>query len=119
MYGKATTHLIRLSAIVQVVDQVIDVIISFPGESNQSHISESFIANVKEAKNNSLKIKTISAQSVMYAKNMLDYFNHQRLILSGYNIDCNVDSSNLYECVKTYIIEKRAKFERLINGKFF
>ncbi len=115
MYGKATTHLIRLSAITQLINQVIDVLIKFPDESDQ-FITEKFILLVNGEKTASLKIKHITCESVIHAKNLLDYFNHQKLILRGYNIDSNDDSSNLYEAVESNIFNKREKFDRLLKG---
>jgi len=75
MYGKCTTHLIRLCGVVHTLNEVIRLIKDFPDASNNSEITNRFKADLVNARGAFQSNCTITIEDVRQAEGLLNYFN--------------------------------------------
>ena len=64
MYGKYTTHLIRLCGVVHILNQVVNVIKEFPNASNNIEITSSFKNELISAQETILQRDIITIETV-------------------------------------------------------
>ncbi len=117
MYGKATTHLIRLSGILHNIDIVSELIIEAPNVK-LDEITEDFVNYLNDKVNKEFDFKEFSIirkKTVQNAETLLRYINSNRVILLNYDFNLNEDCSNLHECASLYIENKIKERETKIK----
>jgi hypothetical protein len=95
MYGKAITHLVRLSGILQALENANLVVLSLPKVCRHT-INENLKMEIDESlKENRANLNShfISSETLLRGKNMVEYFILHRLIMANYPCEIS-DKSN-------------------------
>ena len=92
MYGKAITHMIRISAIIKSLENAFNIVKNL-NTLNKHQLCKELDHHIKEEylKDN-LERYCISADVLKSAKDLVEYFVLNRLILAGYTSNLNYDS---------------------------
>ena len=112
MYAKADTHLIRLSAIHNCLENMFKVISNLEF-SNKLVLSKELDERINDAFSKQPSDIFISAENVKKAKELLDYFILTRLILAGFTCKMNFDSNekNLASLIKLVETKKEMNMD--------
>lgn len=95
MLGKSATQLLRLCGIIQNIKNAVELIKNID-DSNLNNLTNKFILSLDEKlKNNTLNLIEISKETVSQSYNLLTYFNTNKIILAGYDIDPSCESLSL------------------------
>ena len=106
MYGKCTTHLIRLSGVIQAINIASEIIENAPN-CNKEVLTDEFIVFLKRIDRNSYieKLSTINSQTINQALILLNYFNANKIILADMDIEIN-DCDNITLILEEYLEKK-------------
>jgi hypothetical protein len=110
MFGKSITHLIRLSGVLQALENAGNLIINFNND-----IRHSITKTLKNEIHCSLNVQTdyattlsITRANIVRAKKLVEYFVLHRLVMAGYPCDVS-DCSNIEKLAAT--LENVVNFE--------
>jgi hypothetical protein len=92
MYGKAVTHMIRISAIINCLECAFHEVTNLPLLNKHNLCKELDIEIEKLFLKKSAQRFRITIENLISAKNLADYFILNRLILAGYSSNLNYDS---------------------------
>ena len=108
MYGKSNTHLVRLSGVIHVLNACVETIKNCH-YCNSSEITQEFkndLVNVKILLRNEEKFVTIQKSDVEQARQLMNYFNANKIFIAGYKLKLRPDASNIDEEILSYLGSK-------------
>ena len=91
MYGKSKTYLIRLSAIIRVLNKTCELLKNAPDSDLEDELSEAFKnhvnTNLVECRSYMDKFSLIDTETIQMAYTLTTYFNTNLIVLEGFNFN--------------------------------
>jgi hypothetical protein len=116
MYGKAVTHMIRISAIINCLESAFHEVTHLPLLNKHNLCKELDTEIEKVFLKKSAQRFRITTENLISAKNLVDYFILNRLILAGYSSNLNYDT--ISENISS-ILKKVCDRDSIKNMKLF
>ncbi len=119
MYGKCTTHLIRLCGVIHTLNKAIRLIRDFPDASNNAEITNRFKADLVASQGTFHSNRIITIENVNHAESLLNYFNFNRVILANYKLEkVEITGRNLLHEIVCFIKTKKSLLGRKLSSKY-
>ena len=116
MYGKAITHLLRLSSIIQTLEDAFKILESLNHDPKDKLSTELKTAIEDHIGDNKYNIMEVSA--VENAEKLVHYFNAHRLAMAGYDIVLHSPTTNCKSIVEELINKMLVKSNSSVQSKF-
>jgi hypothetical protein len=112
MYGKAITHIIRVAAVLQALENAFDIVRSL-NTSKKFMLSEDLKTLIMDDIDQRARLYEIKYNTLCSAKKLVEYFILNRLTLAGYG--CKLTFKCNFENIQLIILNLKPKASVFIN----